>query len=123
MDVTDQHLRAATPGILTMIIETGTDSANLSLAHITPDIGVTVIVIFTEAILDHFIDLHTIAPHITEVPAHTTTAVTHHIADPHHADISPEMTLDPECINPTGNIINLHKIICQFTVNALEAQG
>ena len=73
-DMTDQHLRIiATPGILTMTIETGTDSANLDPTHITPDIGVTVIVIPTEAILDHFINLHAIAPCITGVPAHTAT--------------------------------------------------
>ena len=66
-DMTDQHLRIiATPGIPTMTIETGTDSVNLDLSHITPDIGVTVVVIPTEAIIDHFIDLHTIAPHVKE---------------------------------------------------------
>ena len=108
-DMTGQHLRTATPDILTMTIEIGTDSADLNLAHITPDIGVIVIVIPTEAILDHFINLHTIAPCITEVPAHTTTTMTHHIADPHHADIYPEMTVDPEHIDPAGNIINQHK--------------
>ena len=109
VDMTDQCLKAATPGILTVTIEAGTDSANLDLTHITPDIGVTVTVISTEAILDHFINLHAIAPCITEVPAHTTTAVTHHIADPHHTAISPEMTVDPEHIDPAGNIINPHK--------------
>ena len=41
-DVTDQHLRIiATPGVPTITIETGTDSVNLDLSHITPDIGVT----------------------------------------------------------------------------------
>ena len=35
--------------------------------------------------------------------------MTHHIADPHHADISPEMTVDPKHIDPAGNIINPHK--------------
>ena len=108
VDMTGQHLGTATPGILTMTIETDTDSADLDLTHITPDIGVTVIVIPTEAILDHFINLHAIAPHITEVPAHTATTVTHHIVDPPHADISPEKTVDPEHIDPAGNIINLH---------------
>ena len=63
----------------------------------------------TEAILDHFINLHAIAPCITEVPACTTTAMTHHIADPHHEDTSPERTVDPEHISPAGNIINQHK--------------
>ena len=101
--MTDQHLGIiATPGILTMTIERGTDSADPDPAHITPDIGVPVIVIPTEAVLDHFIDLSVIAPCITGVPAHTAIIVIHHIADPHHADISPEMTVDSECINPTG---------------------
>ena len=92
-----------------MTIETGTDSANLDLTHITPDIGVTAIVITAGAILDHFIDPHTIASRVTEVPAHTTTTVTHHITDPHHADISPEMTVDPEHRDPASNIINPHE--------------
>ena len=35
--------------------------------------------------------------------------MTHHIADPHHVDISPEKTVDPEHIDPAGNIINPHK--------------
>ena len=109
VDVTDLHLGTATPGVLTVTIETGTDSANLDLTHITPDIGVTAIVIPVGAILDHFINLHAIVSCITEVPAHTTTAVTHHIADPHHADISPEMTVDPEHRDLASNIINLHK--------------
>ena len=90
-------------------IETGTDSADLDLTHITPDIGVTAVVIPTGTILDHFIDPHTIASCITEVPAHTATTVTHHIADPHHADISPDTTVDPEHRDPANNIINSHK--------------
>ena len=106
-DMTDQHLRIiTTPGIPTMTIETGTVSVDLNLAHITPDTGVTVVVILTEAIPDHFIGPHAIAPCITGAPAHTTTTVTHHITDPQHVDISPEMTVDPEHINLTGNTTN-----------------
>ena len=105
IDMTGQYLGIATPD---MTIETGRDSANLDLAHTTPDIEVTVIVITTEAVLDHFINLHTIAPYITEVPAHTATAMTHHITDPHHVDIYPGETVDPEHISPAGNIINQH---------------
>ena len=109
VDVTGQHLGTATPDILTMTIETGTDSANLDPTHTTPDIEVTVIVIPAEAVLDHFIDPHAIAPCITEVPAHTATAMTHHIRDPHHVDIYPEKTVDPEHIMPADSIINQHK--------------
>ena len=109
VDTTDPQFRTATPGILTMTIETGTDSANIDLTHITPDIGVTAVVIPAGAVLDHFINPHAIASHITEVPAHTATAVTHHITDPHHAKIPPEMTVDPEHRDPGSNIINPHK--------------
>ena len=84
VDMTGQHPGTATPDILTTTIETGTDSANPNPTHTTPDIEVTVVVIPAEAILDHFIDLHTVAPHVTGVPAHTATAMTHHITDPHH---------------------------------------
>ena len=38
--MTDQHLRIiATPGVLTVTIETGTDSADLDPTHITSDLG------------------------------------------------------------------------------------
>ena len=45
----------------------------------------------------------------TGAQAHTATAMTHHIADPHHAEISPKMTVDPEHLNPTSTTTNLHK--------------
>ena len=110
VDMTVQHLRIiATPGIPTMTIETGTVSVNLNLAHITLDIGVTVAVILAEAILDHSTGPHAIALHVTGPLAHTATAVTHHTADPHHEEISPKMTVDPEHINPTGTTTNPHK--------------
>ena len=109
VDVTGQHLRTAMPDVLTATIETGTDSANLDPTHTTPYIEVTVVVILIEAILDHFIDPHAVAPHITEVSAHTPTAMTHHITGPHHIDIYPEETVDPEHISQADNIINQHK--------------
>ena len=109
VDMTGQHPGTATPDILTTTIETGTDSADPDPTHTTPDIELTVVVIPTEAILDHFIDPHATAPHITEVPVHNTTAMTHHITDPHQVDIYPEETVDPEHISPAGNIINQHK--------------
>ena len=110
VDVTDQHLGIiATPGIPTMTVETGTDSVNPDLAHITLDIGVTVPVILAEVILDHFTSPHAIVLHATGAQAHTTTAMTHHIADPHHTEISPEMTVDPKHINPTSTTTNQHK--------------
>ena len=92
-----------------MTTETGTDSVDLDLTHITLDIGVTVVVILAETILDHFTGPHTKAICTTGAPAHTATTLTHHIADPHHANISPEMTVYPDHINPTGNFTNLYK--------------
>ena len=110
VDMTDKHPGLiATPGIPTMTIETGTDSVDLNLTHLTLDIGVTVAVILTEAILGHFTSPHSIALHATGAQTHTTTAMTLHIADSHHVEISPEMIVDPEHINPTGTTTNLHK--------------
>ena len=73
--MTDQHLRIiATPGIPTMTIGTDTDSVALDLAHITLDIGVTVAVILTEVILDHFTGHQAVALHATGIQGHTATA-------------------------------------------------
>ena len=100
--LTDQHPGiTATPGIPTMIIGTDTDSVILDPTHITLDTGVTVTMTPTEVAPDHFTCRHIIA--------HITTAATHHNVDPHHAGISPEMLVDPECINPTSTTTNLHK--------------
>ena len=124
--ITSQHPGTATPDILSVTIETGTDSANPDPTHTTPDIEVTVIVIPAEAILDHFINLHAVAPHITEVPAHTTTDVTCHITDPHHEDTSPKKTVDPEHISPAGNIINQHKDhlpVCKQCLGNIRTEG
>ena len=108
--MTDQHLRIIpTPDIPTVTIGAGTDSVDLNLAHITLDIGVTVAVTPTDVILDHFTSPHAVALHATGAPTHTTTTETHHITDPHHAEISPEMTVDPEHINPTNTTTNPHR--------------
>ena len=106
---TGQHPGTATPDILTVTLETGTDSADPDPTHTTLGIEGTVEVIPTEVVLDHFIDLHAIAPHIIEVPACTATTVTCHTADPHHDDTSLKRTVDPEHIGPVGNIINQQK--------------
>ena len=105
VDVIDQHLRVTiTPGITTMTIEIGTGSADLNLAPIILDIGVTVAVPLTEVTLGPFTTPHTAAHHATEAQAHTATAETHHTTDPHHTGVSPEMTVDPEHAHP-ANII------------------
>ena len=110
----DPHLDIiATPGIPTVIIGIDTGSVVPDPTHTTLDTGVTAIMTSTGAIPDHFIDLHIIALHATEAQAHTATAVTHHIADPHPIEISPKMTADPDHTNPTSNITNQHKDILQ----------
>ena len=124
--ITGQHSGTATPDIFTVTIETGTDSAYPDPTHTTPDIEVTVIVILTEAILDHSIDLHAVAPCITKVPAHTATAMTCHTTDPHHNNTSPERTVGAEHISPVGNIINQHKDclpFCKQCLGNIRTQG
>ena len=61
---------------------------------IIPDIGVTIAVTLTEVALDPITNPHTTAHHATEAQAHITTDKTPHTADPHHAGVSPETTVD-----------------------------
>ena len=110
VDMTDPHLGIiATPGIPTMITGTDTDSVVLNLAHITCNTGVIVTMTLAEVTPDLFTDPPIIVLHATEAQAHITTTVIHHIADPHHAGISPKMTVDPECTNPASTTTNPHK--------------
>ena len=74
----------------------------------------------------HFIDPHVIAFHATGAPAHITTAATHHITDPHPSGISPQMTVDPEHINPASTTINLHKDhlpVCKQCLGKTRTEG
>ena len=110
----DPHLGIiATPGIPTVIIGIDTGSAVPNPAHTTLDTGVTAVMTPTGVAPDHFIDLHVIALHTTGAQAHTATAMTHHITDPHPIEISPKMTAEPNHTNPTSNITNQHKDLLQ----------
>ena len=67
VDMTDPHLRVTfTIGITTMTIEIGTGSADLDLAPIILDTGVTVAVTLTEVTLDLSTNPHATAHHATE---------------------------------------------------------
>ena len=82
-------------GITAVTIEIDTGSADLNLTPIIPDIGVTVTVTLAEISLDPFTNPHAAAHHATEAQAHTVTNETLHTADPHHAGVSPEITVGP----------------------------
>ena len=110
VDIIDQHLRVTViPGITTVTIEIGTGSADLDLAPIILDIEITVTVTLTEVTLDPFINPHATAHHATEARAHTATAETHPTANPHHAGVSPKMTVDPEHAHPANTITKPQK--------------
>ena len=87
-----------------MTIETGTGPSDLNLTPIFQDIGVTVTVTLTEVTLDPFTNPHATAHHATEARAHTITNETHHTADPNHAGVSPEITVDPGHAHPANTI-------------------
>ena len=110
VDEIDPHLRVTIIiGTTTMTIEIGTGSADLDLNSITVDIGVTVTVILAEVTLDLFTNPHTTAHHATEARAHTITAETCHTTDPHHAGVSPEITVDPGHAYPANTITKPQK--------------
>ena len=110
--MTDHHLGIiATPGIPTVIIGTDTGLVILAPTHITLDTGEAVAMTPTEVTPDHFTGPHTVALYAIGAQAHIATTVTHHIADPHHAEISPKMTVDPNLnhTNPASTATNPHK--------------
>ena len=110
----DPHLGIiATTDVPTMITEVGKGSVIPDAIHMTLDTGVTAAMTPAGVAPDHFIDLHIIALHATEAQVHTATTMTHHIADPHPIEISPEMTADPNYTNPASNITKQHKDLPQ----------
>ena len=123
VDMIVQHFRVIiTPGITTMTIEIGTDSADLNLAPIILDIGVIVAVTLAGVTLDPFTDPHATAHYTTEAQAPTTTTKTHHITDPPSTGVSPEMTADQNMHTQQTSLQNPKKIIFQFTSNTLKVQ-
>ena len=104
-DVIDPHLGTTIMiGITTVPFEIGTGSADLDLAPIIPDIGVTVAVTLAEITLDPFTNTHATAHHVKEAQAHTVTDKTLQTVDPHHTRVSPEITVDPGHTHPTNTI-------------------
>ena len=106
-----------------MTIEIGTGSADLDLVHIILDIGLTVAMTLAEVALDPFTNPHATSPHTTEAQAHTITNETYHTTDPHHAGISPEITVAPGHTHPANTITNPQKTIFQLKSSNLEVQG
>ena len=117
----DPHLGIiATPGTPTTITEIDTGSVIPDPAHTILDTGVTTTMTPTGVTPDHFIDLHIVAPHATEAQVHITTAVTHHMADPHPVEIFLEMTADLNYTNPINTITTCTRIFFKLTNNTLE---
>ena len=102
-DTIDPHLKITIMiGIITMTIKTGTGLAGPNPIPITPDLGVTVTVTLKKVTLDPMTDPHATAHHATEAQAHIITNKTPHTADPHHAGVSPETTVDLDHIHHTN---------------------
>ena len=89
-------------GIITVTIKTDIGLASPNPVPATTDTGVTVTVTHKEIALDPITDPHTIAHHATEAQAHIVTDETPHTADPHHAEVSPDTTVDLDHIHHTN---------------------
>ena len=117
----DPHLGIiAITGIPTMIIKIGTDSVIPDLPHTIIDSGVTAAMTPKGVVPKHFIDIHVVAPHATEAQVHTTTAVTHHIADLHPVEIFTKGQQISTTQIPQTTLQTSSRIFFKFTNNALE---
>ena len=102
-DIIDPHLLITIEiGTITMTIETGIGLAGQDPIHTVIATGVPVKVPQEEVILGPITDPHATAHHATEGQAHTATDETPHTADPHHADVFPGITVDPDHVHHTN---------------------
>ena len=102
-NVIDPHLRITIMiGTISMTIKTGIGLAGQDPIHAVIATGVPVEVPHEEVIRGLITDPHATAHHITEAQAPTTTNETPHTADPHHAEVFPGFTVDPDYIHHTN---------------------
>ena len=85
-----------------MTIETGIGLAGPDPIHAAIYTGVTATVTQQEVAVDPITGPSTTVHHITEAHAHTVTNETPHTADPHHTEVFPETTVDPDHIRHTN---------------------
>ena len=106
-NVIDPHLGITIKiGTITMAIKTGISLAGPDPIHAVTDTGVTVTMTHEEVVLGPITDPHAAAHHITEAQAHTTTNGTPHTADPHHTEVFPGITVDPDHVHHTSTTTN-----------------
>ena len=102
-NVIDPHLGITIAiGTITMTIKTGIGLAGPDPTHAVTDTGVTVTMTHEEVILGPITDPYATVHHITEAQAHTTTDERPHTADPHHAEVSPGITVGPDHVHHTN---------------------
>ena len=113
-NVIDPHLGITIAiGTIPMTIKTGIGLAGPDPIHTATDTGVTVTVTHEEAALDPITNPPTTVHHVTEAQAHTITDETPHTADPYHAEVFPETTVDPDHIHHTNTTKNINKTVFQ----------
>ena len=98
----DPHLAMTIEiGTIAMTIKTDIDLAGQDPIPAVIDTRVTVKVIHKGVTPGHITDPHTAAHHATETPAHIAINETLHTEDPHHPEVFPELTVDPDHIHYT----------------------
>ena len=99
---------------LTITIEIGNITMIISLAGQDPistviATGVTVKVTHKGVIPGPITDPHTTAHHTTETQVHTATTKTLHTKDPHHTEVFPGITVDPDHMHHTNTTTKHHQ--------------
>ena len=102
-NVIDPHLGITIEiGTITRTIKTVIGLAGPDPVHAAIYTVVTVAVTYEEDALGPITDPCASEHHITEAQAHTVTNETPHTTDPHHAEVFPETTVDPDNIHHTN---------------------
>ena len=96
-------------GIIAMIIETDIGLTGQDRTPAIIDTGVTVAVTHKEVTPGHITNPHATEHHATETQVHITTDKTPHTGDPHHTEVFPGITVDPDLAHYTNMTIKHHQ--------------
>ena len=95
-------------GIFAVSIRTGIDLTGQDPTLAVTDTGVTVQVTHEGVTPGHATDPHTTACHAIETQADIAIDETPHTEEPHHTEVSPEITVDPDHVHHAETITQHH---------------
>ena len=110
-------------GTIAMIISTYTGLTGQDPTPTIIDTGVTVTVTHEEVTPGHTTNRHATAHHATETQVNMVTDKTPHMEDPHHTEVFPGITVDPDLTHHRNMTTKHHQNCLTAQTRQPEKQG